>query len=167
MDLNVASQLRSARLSLSARLLLGGASIVVLTLLAIAACLRPSERGFGTHQQLGLPACTSVALFGRRCPSCGMTTSWAWILDGDPWRACQANAGGALLAVLSLVLGPWCLLSAGCGRWLFGKPRDSLVLVVALAVAGVTLVDWGWRLATDPGGVLEPAPATMTRRAAE
>ena len=33
--------------------------------LGVAAMLRPDGRGFGTHQQLGLPPCTFRVLFGR------------------------------------------------------------------------------------------------------
>jgi hypothetical protein len=144
---NQTSQPAVARLSLSARLLLGVGATVVLTLLAVAACLRPSALGYGTHQQLGLPPCTSVALFGRRCPSCGMTTSWAYLLRGQPWLACRANTGGALLAVLGLLGGPWSLACAARGRGVFGRPRDGVLVFLALLVVGVTLVDWGWRLA--------------------
>jgi hypothetical protein len=160
MNTNQTSQPAAARLSWPARLLLGVGATVVLTLLAIAACLRPAERGYGTHQQLGLPPCTSVALFGRRCPSCGMTTSWAYMLHGHPWLACRANAGGAMLAVLGLLGGPWSLACAARGRWLLARPRDGVLVCLALLVVGVTLVDWGWRLALGAGPV---TPAAVDR----
>ena len=50
----------------------------------------------GTHQQLGLPPCTVLDWFGIRCPSCGMTTSWAHMVRGQVLAAARANAGAHL-----------------------------------------------------------------------
>lgn len=82
-------------LSLGLTVLLGG-------LLGLARTLQPAPGGYGTHQQLGLPPCTSIALWGTPCPACGMTTAWAWFTRGAWWPAWQANAGGCLLALIAL-----------------------------------------------------------------
>lgn len=115
-------------------------------LLAVAFVLKPDPRQYGTHQQLGLPPCTIETLFEVRCPSCGMTTSWAWMMNGRPWQSWQANAGGALLAVVSLVAGPWLLASGLAGRWIGGSINEWIVVSIALAIATVTLADWTWRV---------------------
>jgi hypothetical protein len=114
--------------------------------LAVAGWLRPDPNGFGTHRQLGLPPCTSVWLFGVRCPSCGMTTAWSHAVRGQWLAACGANAGGALLAATTMLACPWMLLSAIRGRWLVGPPGDRTLAVVACVLIAVTLVDWFYRL---------------------
>src|SRR5262245_45652894 len=45
--------------------------------LIIAWLLPASSRGVGTHEQIGLPACTFLKLTGIPCPGCGLTTSFA------------------------------------------------------------------------------------------
>jgi hypothetical protein len=130
------------------RIALAAAAVVLIGLLGTAATLKPDERGFGTHQQLGLPPCTFYLIFHRPCPSCGMTTSWAWLLRGKIGLALSANSGGAMLAVLSLAGAPWLLISAIGGRWLGGRPSDwtvaGVVGILSLVIAG----QWVWRLWT-------------------
>ena len=119
---------------------------LLLALLGTAWRLQPDSTGFGTHQQLGLPPCTIVSLFGIRCPSCGMTTSWAHFVRGDLVASVRANVGGALLAAIALVTGPWLLLSGVFGRWLLKTPEDWNVIATSLLVLTVTLIDWSVRL---------------------
>ena len=117
-----------------------------MTLLVTAACLTPNPRGMGTHRQLGLPSCTFVQWFGVRCPSCGMTTSWAHLVRVHVASAFRANAGGALLAAVAMTCGPWLLISGLRGRWLVGPPREMAMLAVGLTIVAVTLIDWTLRL---------------------
>ena len=128
------------------RIALAALALALLALLATARGLTPDERGHGTHQQLGLPPCTFYVIFQRPCPACGMTTAWAWLLRGEVGRALAANAGGALLAGLSLAGVPWLLVSALRGRWFVAPPNDwgvaGMVGVVTLVIAG----QWAWRL---------------------
>lgn len=84
---------------------------VIVTLVGIL--LTPSGDGHGTHRQLGLPPCAAVAMFGRPCPGCGLTTSWTAVLHGQWSAAWQAHplglamylgfTGMALLAAYGLV----------------------------------------------------------------
>ena len=127
------------------RVLLFGGGASLAALLVVAATLKPSQRGYGTHQQLGLPPCTFVMLLGHRCPACGMTTAWAHLVRAQPIAALRANVGGALLGLAAIVLAPWLLASAMRGRWLGHAPSDRVVLGVALALVLVTVIDWGIR----------------------
>jgi len=128
------------------RLLVTLAGGVLVALLVTAARLTPNPRGMGTHRQLGLPPCTIVQWFGIRCPSCGMTTSWAHLLRGHVASAFRANAGGALLAVIAIACGPWLLISGLRGRWLVAPPHEALTLGVGLVIVAVTLIDWTLRI---------------------
>lgn len=112
--------------------------LVVLGLLGTARWLEPSSLGYGTHQQLGLPPCTSVALLGMRCPACGMTTAWSYATRGQWQNAWHANAGGAGLAAIALAYLPLFCYYVARGYWSrhgwlsFGL---ALSLSVALLVA--------------------------------
>lgn len=75
-----------------------------------------------------------------------MTTSWAHMTRGQVGQAVRANAGGALLAILAATVGPWILASGLAGRWLGGEPRESITILVGLAVVVTTLIDWSVRL---------------------
>jgi len=116
-------------------------------LLGVAAMLHPQADGLGTHQQLGLPPCTVRVLFGRPCPSCGMTTSWAHLVRGNVSEALRANVGGTLLGVLAMAGIPYLAGSAARGRWWGFEPTAAIVIYVSTAVVSITLLQWGWRLA--------------------
>ena len=87
-----------------------------------------------------------LTLFRIRCPSCGMTTSWAHATRGHWLRAFRSNAGGAMLAGLSMLVAPWALVSAARGAWTPGKPREAFWVAVAFSIVVVTLVEWFIRL---------------------
>jgi hypothetical protein len=136
----------SERLSVRLRLILAAAATCLFAPLTTAACLRPDPAGLGTHRQLGLPPCTFVWLFDTRCPSCGMTTSWAHAVRGHWLRAAKTNAGGAVLAAAAMLAGPWLLISAARGAWWIAAPNDRLLAACAVGVVAITLVDWIYRL---------------------
>ena len=135
-----------ATLSLSKRLIFGVLGGGVLALLVTAWMLRPDPSGMGTHQQLGLPACTIAVLFDKPCPSCGMTTSWSYLTQGKVLSALKANAGGAMLGVIAACFAPWALIASIRGRFPWGVPSDEWLLGGTLFLIGVILVNWGVRL---------------------
>lgn len=142
---------RALKMSWFQRSVLIGVGLGLLSLLATARMLEPDPHGFGTHEQLGLPPCTLKTLVGIRCPSCGMTTSWAWVMRGRIDRAVKANVGGVVLALLAASAGPWVLLSGVAGRWRVVRPNDWVVLGVCVVTLVVTLVDWVSRLVVELG----------------
>jgi hypothetical protein len=118
----------------------------MLALLAIAVYLRPSERGYGTHQQLGLPPCSFRQLFGSRCPSCGMTTAWSNTVRGQLIEAVRANSAGTALCVAALICTPVLLASGIRGRWVVTPPNERTLALAATFFVVITLVDWAIRL---------------------
>lgn len=128
------------------RLALAVVGMGLLVLLGTARYLEPSPNGFGTHQQLGLNQCGLRQLYGIRCPSCGMTTSWAHLTRGHVVRSLKCNSGGTLLGICALIVGPWSLASGVLGRWLVRPPHPFVIAAVAALVWVVTLIDWGIRL---------------------
>lgn len=146
MRCSTVSQPRSKRLGWPLRWTCLCSGLLVVALLIVAGCLEPSPSGYGTHQALGLPPCTSILLFNSPCPACGMTTSWAWLIRGNLAAAAQANIGGLLLALVGLFYVPssfYFFVSGIASR----NERFSLYLSMALLIAIVAAAaQWYLRL---------------------
>ncbi len=138
----------TAGLSVAARWLCAAAGLLAAMLLAVAAWLTPDPygNGMGTHEQLGLPPCRFVAQWQTRCPSCGMTTAWAYAVRGRLDRALASNVGGTLLALAAMAAVPWSLSAACTGRWLLIRGCWPLLLGGSAIVLAITLADWLIRL---------------------
>jgi hypothetical protein len=135
-------------LSGPSRLLLALIGIGLTALLLIAMRLHPDARHYGTHQQLGLPPCSFYYAFGIPCPTCGMTTAWAFLMRGEILASLHANAGGTLLAMLAIVVAPWSLLTAIRGRHFAWTPSGRAIAWTAGGIAAIAVLQWGCRLIT-------------------
>lgn len=115
-------------------------------LLGVARWLEPDPRGYGTHTQLGLGPCAFATLTGRPCPSCGMTTAFAWFTRGFPLRAWRASPVGCLMVGLIPWVATWLGLCSWAGRPLVSRSlgRSLMGLVVGLVFA--SLVFWLLRI---------------------
>ena len=125
-------------------------------LLILARTLEPDPRGFGTHTQLGLRPCAFLTATGRLCPTCGMTTSYAWLARGQIDRSWKASPAGCLYALLSIPLIFWMVLSAIANRTV---GIQSLALPLASVLfAGVLLglASWLIRLIVSPAILVGP-----------
>jgi len=121
-------------------------SLIVLAGFAVALSLEPDTHRYGTHQELGLPPCTSLVLFDIPCPSCGMTTSFSHFVRGQFKQAAQANTAGVLLAAICAAQIPWCWLSAYQGHlWRVRRPHVFLLCVLSV-LSGVCVVQWTSKL---------------------
>ena len=126
-------------------------AVTLACVLGIACYLKPDERGYGTHEQLGLPPCTFRAITGIPCPSCGMTTSFSYVVRGRLLSAAWTNPGGCLLAMGSVITIPWCLASAAKGRTIGIRSPERAAVIVVLIVLGISLVGWAVRLLLSRG----------------
>lgn len=113
--------------------------------LVVARGLEPASSGFGTHQQLGLPACGWLASTGYPCPTCGFTTAFALAARGHFVLAWQAQPMALVAAV-----------GAACGFWVglhvavFGSRAGALCakLLTPGVIWSVALgwaVAWAWK----------------------
>ena len=134
------------RLGRPQRIALAIGAVALVAVLLVARRLDPDPRGFGTHTQLGLPPCAFKVATGRPCPTCGMTTSFAWFARGrlaDSWRA---NPAGSLLAPACLALVPWLLAASARGRPGPFRTWDGPLVGLAVAVVALTVVSWTIRM---------------------
>src|SRR5208337_92007 len=80
-----------------------GLAVMAGGVLGVARRLDPAVRGYGTHTELGLPPCNFLRLTHLPCPSCGLTTCFAWAVRLQFRKAFFANPFG-ILAFLATVL---------------------------------------------------------------
>ena len=84
------------------------AAIVGFTVLGTL--VEPDPEGHGTHEQLGLPPCSTMELFGVPCPGCGVTTSVTLASRGRLADSFSTQPFGLLLALGGVLLIPWALI---------------------------------------------------------
>src|ERR1019366_1205519 len=75
------------------------------SVLVIALWLKPAAIGYGTHTQLGLPPCNFLRITHLPCPSCGLTTCFAYAVRFQFFKAFLANPFGilAFFATVSVI----------------------------------------------------------------
>jgi hypothetical protein len=106
----------------------------------------PAEAGYGTHEKLGLPPCTLMAVTGVPCPGCGVTTSVAMASRGRFVDAFRNQPFGLLVAALGVISIPWAVWGHATGRDLW---RDFLRLAtkpVVLSFVAALLAAWVYKL---------------------
>ncbi|QOI99563.1 MAG: DUF2752 domain-containing protein [Phycisphaeraceae bacterium] len=143
------------RASALERAVAGVLALLALSFLILGAGLNPDPDGYGTHTQLGMPACGWLAASGKPCPTCGMTTAVALGCEGRFLASFSTQPAGALVPLLASVL----LWTAGYTAWTGssllrivsrGAGRPALVW----AALGALALAWAYKLALwAPPGV--------------
>jgi len=133
-------------LTLAGRLAALAVGCGCLSVLLVAAWLRPNANGAGTHTQLGMPSCQFMRNTGLPCPSCGMTTSFAYFAHGKVLASVITQPMGAVLALLAAA-GAW----VGLYIALTGRPVHRLMRFVPsryylMPLLVLALLAWGWKI---------------------
>jgi hypothetical protein len=114
----------------------------LLLLAVLALWIHPDPRGFGTHEQLGLPACRMMDWTGIPCPGCGVTTSVALFVHGQFLASFHNQPFGFLVALAIPLYAAWAIASHLLGRDL---ARDMQLLRIRTFVAGgFAAIALGW-----------------------
>jgi hypothetical protein len=141
------------RLPIAHRLVALGVSLACIAVLITAVMIRPNHGGVETHRQLGLAECQFLRTSGIPCPSCGMTTSFAWFVRGNLAASLYVQPMGTLLAAGAGLTFWAALYIAATGkpvhRLMRGLP-GSYVVVTTMALA---IAAWGWKIFIHVRGI--------------
>ena len=119
-------------------------------ILGMGAWLPPSASGFGTHTRLGLPPCAWPSVVGGPCPTCGMTTAFAYAAHGRFIPAFLAQPFGFVLAV-GTAAGFWASFHIAATGSTVGRIYVKLLRPRVLwSLAGLALVAWAYKWVTWP-----------------
>lgn len=118
-----------------------------MSVLLIAAWLKPDARGVSTHTQLNLQPCAFLDRTGIPCAGCGMTTSFAYLVHGHVIKSFVAQPFGMILCVLTVAAfwaGSYIAVTAKPAYRLMRliPPKFHLITWIPLA-----LLAWLWKIA--------------------
>lgn len=114
----------------------------------VALWLDPDPRGVGTHEQLGLPPCTTQLLFHIPCPFCGMTTAFSLMVHGQPAGAFYCQPAGAVGFVMGALVALGAALVAATGRFPTIAARLFRSKTVWAVGISIILAAWIYKIVT-------------------
>jgi len=135
-----------ALLSLLHRTLWMAVACLCLALFSVAASITPDPSGAGSHTQLHLQPCQFVTRVGIPCPTCGMTTSFAWFVRGNLLASLWVQPMGLALAIV-VAMTFWLALYMA----ITGKPAWRLLSTIpgriwVPAMMTLAVLAWGWKI---------------------
>ncbi len=134
------------RLSLFGRATALASSVGCLALLITAAKLIPSPTGVGTHTELTMPPCAFLARTGVPCPTCGMTTSFAWFVRGNWLASFYVQPMGFVLAMLAVAVFWAGLYIAVSGRGIHRLLRFIPPRYYGVPLTTWAILAWAWKI---------------------
>jgi hypothetical protein len=107
--------------------------------IALSLWLVPDDRGFGTHEQLGLDPCGYFVSTGKPCLTCGMTTAFA-LCSRLRWvSAYEANPLAPPLYFLCLAVSILGLRALSGGHPLLNRTTRWILGATALALLVISI----------------------------
>ncbi len=127
--------------------MLGLAGVTLIGLLILGFAFAPDERGFGTHQQLGLQPCFPMEAWNVPCPGCGVTTSVSLAMHGEFWRSVVNQPFGFAVWLCFVLFVLWAPVAHFRGRDLWADLQRLRYGPVLKAIGVFTAVAWIYKLA--------------------
>ena len=134
------------RLGIGPRALAGILALAGLGVLIVGTLLPPDASGTGTHIRLGLAPCQFLYRTGLPCPSCGLTTSVAYLAHGNLPASLWVQPLGTLFGIA-------CALLFWIGGYIActGKPVYRLMNTISagyylLPLMFFAIAAWGWKI---------------------
>ena len=131
------------------RLIAGPVGIVIVVVFAVAVWVTPDPRGFGTHQQLGMPPCAFRALVGINCPHCGLTTSFSWFVRGRFQKSIEPNPSRFILPIASVLVLIWSVVVSIRGSFVIIHEPGRFFLLGFAGWVLVSILIWLFKLFSD------------------
>lgn len=131
------------------RTLAAGVGIAASVAFGALARIQPDPRGYGSHEQLGMDACSWPVVYGIPCPTCGCTTAACLLVHGRIVEAFATQPFGAAVAAFGTLVGVHAVLCLLRGRsfadlivrWPFWRFVGGGILLLLLAWA-YTWLTW-------------------------
>lgn len=131
---------------------LGATVLAALAIVALGLWTTPDPRGFGTHEQLGMPPCQFLVWTGIPCPGCGVTTSVALAAQGEFVASFRNQPFGLFAAIVTPIAAIYALVLHARGRDLGDELRARKLAWIALAIGLIALGGWIWKFVAMRGG---------------
>jgi hypothetical protein len=129
--------------------------VVSMALLVTAVLIKPSPEGVGTHRQIRYlsgprgsapPACEFLRATNIPCPTCGMTTSYAYFVRGNWLASFYVQPMGFVLALMTGAFFWACLFVAVSGAPIHRLMTQVRGVVWITGLVGAAIAAWGWKI---------------------
>lgn len=146
MDVAPIRPLAPARMTPRSRIVSAAVAAGALAVMLVAAWLKPSSAGTGSHHQLGMQPCRFLEQTGLPCGTCGMTTSFAHFAHGNIAASAYVQPFGAVAALIT-AMGFWAATyCAATGRPAYRLMHRMPAGWIAGLILTVWLLAWGWKM---------------------